>query len=142
MLQNEHFLEALKSPQYLIRVIGHGTRMLHRHPSEPLLLSKLIFLYKDRDIRALLLAHPGKASLDLLVLETHQGTDKGLAGTPVPVSSRHQSFNPNIWHRIGSAESVDDDIHTEGNSADNSDDYNDDHFHDTIIVDGEVVSAV
>jgi len=45
--------------------------MLHQDPSEPLLLYKLIFLYKDGDIHAWLLANAGKDTLDLLVLEKH-----------------------------------------------------------------------
>jgi len=116
--------------------------MLGRRPSEPLPLSELLFLYKDRDIRAWLLANLGKDPLNLLVLETRQGTDQGQAETPVHVSGRHQFFDRNIWHRIGSGESMDDDIHTEGNGTHDSDNYNNDHFNDTIIVDDKVASAL
>ena len=41
-----------------------------------------------------------------------------------------------------SAESVDDYNDTEGNGTNDSDEYNDDDFNDTIIVDNEVASAL
>jgi len=142
VLQNQHVEEPIKSLRYLIGVTGHGTSMLPPHVSQPLPRSKLIFLYKDRDIRSWLLANPGNDPLNLLVLETRQGTDEGRAETLAPGSGRHQSFDPNVWHRIGSAESVDDDIDTEGNGTYDSDDYKDEDFDDTIIVDDEVASAL
>ena len=37
---------------------------------------------------------------------------------------------------------MDDDINTDGNGTDDSDDYNDDNFDDTIIVDDKVASAL
>jgi len=77
--KNQNVEEVIKSPRYVIGAIGHGRSMLHQHPSEPLPLLKLIFLYKDRDICAWLLASPGKDALDLLVLEKREGTDKGRA---------------------------------------------------------------
>jgi len=116
--------------------------MLRRCPSEALPLSVLILLYKGADNSAWWLANSGKALLDLLVLKTCQGTDEGRAKTPAPLSGRHQSFDRNVGHRIGYAESVEDDIHTQGNDTDDRDDYNDDHVDDTIFVDDEVVSAL
>jgi len=112
--------------------------MLLRPPSQALPLSELIFLYKDRDIRAWLLANSGKDPLKLLVLETRQGTDEGQAETQAPVSSHYEFFDPNVRHRIGSAENVNDNIDTEGNATDDSDDYNDGDFYDTITVEDEV----
>jgi len=93
-------------------------------------------LYKDGDIRTWLLANLGKDPLDLLVLETRQGTDEGQAATlslfPVAINL----FDLKVWHRFGSAESVEDDIHTKGNEAtDDTDDYNDNNFDYIIIVD-------
>jgi len=121
---------------------GHGMSMLRRHLSEPLPLSELIFLYKAGDIRPWLLANPCKDPLDLLVFETGQATDECRAATRAPVSGGPQSFNHNVWHRIGSAENVNYDIDTEGNGPDNSNDYKDSNFDDTTIVDHKVVSAL
>jgi len=99
-------------------------------------------LCKDRDIGARLLAKLGKDPLNLVVLETLQGTDDGRGETLAPDSGHHQSFDPNVWNRIGSAENVNHDIDTEGNGTNDSDDYNDGDFDDNIIVDNEVVSAL
>jgi len=92
-------------------------------------------LYTDVDICAWLLANQGKDPLDLIVLEKHQGTDEGRAKRPAPVSGHHQFSHPNLWHRIGSAENVNQDIDMEGNGTDDSDNYNNRHFDDTIIID-------
>jgi len=59
----------IQYPRYLIRATGQGASPLRRRPSDPLLLSELIFLYTDDDILVWLLANPDKDPLELLVLE-------------------------------------------------------------------------
>jgi len=96
LLQNRHVEEPIKSSQYLIGATGQSTSMLDWHPWEPLPRFELILLYKDGDIRAWLLANPGKDPLNLLVQEKRQVTDEGRAETLVPVSGSHQSFDHNM----------------------------------------------
>jgi len=141
VLQNQHVEEPIRSPRYLIGATGHGASMLRRRPSEPLPLSELIFLYKDADVRAWLLANPGKDPLDLLVLEKRQRSNQGRAETPEPVSGRHPFFDRKTWDRFGSAEMEEDDYDTdETDGADDTDDDGDDgdaDFRETIIVDDD-----
>ena len=115
--------------------------MLRWRPCEPLPLSELIFLYKDADVRAWLLANPGKDPLDLLILEKCQCSNLGRAETPEPVSGRHPFFDRKTWDRFGSAEMEEDDYDTdETDGADDTDDDGDDgdaDFRETIIVDDD-----
>jgi len=72
--------------------------MLRRRPTEPLPLFKLIFLYKDRDIHAWILANPSKDPLNLLVLEKRQGTEESHSKPTAPVSGYYQFFDLHVSH--------------------------------------------
>ena len=75
-----------------------GASLLRRRPLDPLPLSELIFLYKDDDIRAWLLANPGKDLLDLLVLEARLGQDDRDV-TPAPAFGRYPFLDGKLWDR-------------------------------------------
>ena len=51
--------EAILSPRYLISATREGSNALSRDPTAPLPFRDLIFLHKDDDLRAWLLANDG-----------------------------------------------------------------------------------
>lgn len=118
VLQRQHVEEAIGYPRYLIGATGQGATSLRQKPSDPLPLSELIFLYRDDDIQAWLLANPGKDPLDLLVLESRQEQGRNRDETPAPASGRYPFFNRKVWDRWGQ---MDDN----GEEEDPSDDGND-----------------
>jgi len=89
VLKRQQMEQAIGYPRYLISATGQGASSLRLQPSDPLPLSELIFLYKDDDIWAWLLANPGKDPLDLLVLEARQGQGWNHDTTPAPLSGRY-----------------------------------------------------
>lgn len=101
VLKRQQMEQAIGYPRYLIGATGQGASSLRRRPSDPLPLSELIFLYKDDDIRAWLLANPGKDPLDLLVLEARLGQDGNRDVTPAPASGRYPFFDRKLWDRSG-----------------------------------------
>jgi len=62
--------EEIRCPRYLIGATGEGAAMLRQKPDDPLPLCQLIFLNRNDDIRAWLLANKGHDPLDLMVLES------------------------------------------------------------------------
>ena len=62
--------DAILCTRYLIGATREGSNALSLHPTAPLPLRDLIFLHKDDDLRAWLLANDGKHPLDLMVLES------------------------------------------------------------------------
>ena len=74
--------EEINSPRYLIGATGEGATRLRQDPEEPLPLRQLIFLNRDDDIRAWLLANNGHDPLDLLVLESRPEDGDDLDETP------------------------------------------------------------
>lgn len=73
---------AIETPRYLIGATADGSCALRLEPATPLPLRELIFLNRDDDIRAWLLANDGKQPLDLMVLEPR--SDRGHDGSPTP----------------------------------------------------------
>jgi len=68
VVRGQEVEEEINSPRYLIGATGEGATRLRHDPEEPLPLCQLIFLNRDDDIRACLLANNGHDPLDLLVL--------------------------------------------------------------------------
>jgi len=62
--------ETILCPRYLIGATREGSNALSLDHTAPLPLRDLIFLHKDDDLRAWLLANDGKHPLDLMVLES------------------------------------------------------------------------
>jgi len=84
IVRGQDLEEEINSPWYLIAETGEGATRLRQDPEEPLPLRQLIFLNKDDDIRAWLLANNGHDPLDLLVLESHPEDGDDLGETPEP----------------------------------------------------------
>jgi len=89
--------EEINSPRYLIGATGEGATRLRQDPEEPLPLRQLIFLNRDDDIRAWLLANNGHDPLDLLVLESRPEDGNDLDETPEPPNGRYPFFDRNVW---------------------------------------------
>jgi len=81
--------EEINSPRYLIGAMGEGATRLGQDPEEPLPLRQLIFLNRDDDLRAWLLANNGHDPLDLLVLESRPEDGDDLDETPEPPNGRY-----------------------------------------------------
>ena len=88
VLQRQHVEETIGYPRYLIEATGQRATSLRLQPSDSLSRSELIFLYRDDDIQAWLLANPGKDPLDLLFLESRQEQGRNRDETPTPASGR------------------------------------------------------
>jgi len=89
--------EEINSLQYLIGATSEGATRLRQDPDEPLLLRQLIFLNRDDDIRAWLLANSGHDPLDLLVLESRPEDGDDLYETPEPPNGRYAFFDGEVW---------------------------------------------
>jgi len=118
VLKRQQMEQAIGYRRYLIGATGQGASSLALQTSDPLPLSELIFLYKDDDIRAWLLANPGKDPIDLFVLEARQGQGGNRDTTPAPLSARYPFFNRKARDRWGQA-------HDTGEEEDYSDDEGD-----------------
>jgi len=81
--------EEINCPRYLIGVTGEGDTKLRLDPEDPLPLRQLIFLNRDNDIRAWLLANNGHDPLDLMVLESRPEDGDDLDETPEPPNGRY-----------------------------------------------------
>jgi len=91
-------------PWYLIASTREGSNALSLDPPAPLPLWDLIFLHKEDDLQAWLLAKDGKHPLDLMVLESHleeAGDDRLM---PEPIMCRHLFFDRNVWEHSRQAE--------------------------------------
>jgi len=88
--------EAILCPRYLIGATREGSNALSRDPTATLPLGDLIFLHKDDDLRAWLLANDGKHPLDLLVLESRHEEAGDDRSTPEPVRGRYPVFDRKV----------------------------------------------
>jgi len=77
--------------------MGEGATRLRQDREEPLPLRQLIFLNRDDDIRAWLLANTGHDPLDLLVLESRPEDGDDLDETPEPPNGRYPFVNRDVW---------------------------------------------
>jgi len=98
--------EVILCPRYLIGATREGSNALSLDPTAPLPLRDLIFLHKDHDLRAWLLANDGKHPLDLMVLESRLEEAGDDRSTPEPVGGRHPFFDRNVWDHSGQAEDI------------------------------------
>jgi len=98
--------EAILCPRYLIGATHEGSNALSLDRTATLPLRDLIYLHKDDDLRAWLLAHDGKHPHNLLVLELHLGEAGDDRSTPEPVGGRHPFFDRNVWDHSGKAEDI------------------------------------
>jgi len=89
--------EEINNPRYLISATGEGATRLRQDPEEPLPLRQLIFLNRDDDIRAWLLANNGHDPLDLLVLESRPEDGDDVDETPEPANGRYPFFDHDVW---------------------------------------------
>jgi len=89
--------EEISSPRYLIGATGKGTTRLRQDPEDPLPLRQLVFLNRDDEIRAWLLANNGHDPLDLLVLESRPEDCDDLDETPEPPNGRYTFFDRDVW---------------------------------------------
>jgi len=76
--------EEINCPRYLIGATGESATKLR----QDLPLRQLIFLNRDDDIRAWLLANNGHDPLDLMVLESRPEEGDNLDETPKPPNGR------------------------------------------------------
>ena len=86
--------EEINCPRYLIGATGEGATKLPQDPEDPLPLRQLIFLNRDDDIRAWLLANNGQDPLDLMVLESRPEYGDDLDEKPEPRNGREPLFRP------------------------------------------------
>jgi len=98
--------EAILCHRSLIGATREGSNALSLDPTAPLPLRDLIFLHKDDDLRAWLLANDGKHPLDLMVLESHLEEAGDDSSTPEPVGGRHPFFDRQVWDHSGQAEDI------------------------------------
>jgi len=106
VIKTQRTEEAILCPLYLIGAAREGSNALSLDPTAPLPLRDLIFLHKDDDFRAWLLANDGKHPHDLMVLESRLKEAGDDRSTPEPVGGRHPFFNPNGWDHSGLAEDI------------------------------------
>jgi len=64
--------EEIGYPRYLIRATREGAVWLRQEPEKPITLGQVIFLHRNNDIIACLLANHGQARLNLLVVESRR----------------------------------------------------------------------
>ena len=96
--------EEINCPRYLIGATGEGATKLRQDPEDPLPLRQLIFLNRDDDIRAWLLANNGHDPLDLMVLESRPEDGHDLDETPEPPNGRYPFFDRDVWDEWAGAE--------------------------------------
>ena len=96
--------EEINSPRYLIGSTGEGATRLRQDPEEPLPLRQLIFLNRDDNIPAWLLANNGHDPLDLLVLESRPEDGDDLDETPKPPNARYPFFDRDVWDESAGVE--------------------------------------
>jgi len=98
--------EGILCPRYLIGTTREGSNALSLDPTAPLPLRDLIFLHKDDDLRAWLLANDGKHPQDLMVLESRLEEARHDRSTPERIGGRHPFFDRNVGDHSGQAEDI------------------------------------
>ena len=89
VIRGQDIEDEINSPWYLIRMTSKSATRLRQDPEELLPLCQLIFLNRDEDIRAWLLANNGHDPLDLLVLESSPEDCDDLDETPESPNERY-----------------------------------------------------
>jgi len=90
--------------RYLIGATCGGATKLRHNPEDPLPMRQLIFLNRDDDIPAWLLANNGHDPLDLIVLELRPEDGDDLDETPEPPNGRYPFFDGDVWDEWAGAE--------------------------------------
>jgi len=93
-------------PRHLIGATREVSNALSLDPTAALPLQDLIFLHKDDDLRAWLLANDGKHPLDLMGLESRLDEAADDKSMPEPVGGRHPFFDCNVRDHAGQAEDI------------------------------------
>jgi len=104
LVRGQDFEEEIKCPWYLIGAMGEGGTRLHQDPEEPVPLQQLLFLNRDDDIGAWLLANNGHDPLDLTVLESRPEDGEDVDETLVPPNGRHPLVDRVVWDDSAGAE--------------------------------------
>ena len=104
VIKGQHAEEAILCPRYLISATREGSHTLSVHPRGPLPLRALIFLHKDDDLRAWLLANDGQHPLDLMVMESCNEEAGAERSTWECVGADSYLFDRNLWDHSGPAE--------------------------------------
>jgi len=89
--------EQIKCPRYLIGATGEGATRHRQDPEEPLPLPLLIYVNRDDDSRAWLLANNGHDPLDLMVLESRLEDGEDPDETPKASEGGHPFFDREVW---------------------------------------------
>jgi len=124
--------EAILCPRYLIGATREGSNPLSLDPTAPLPLRDLIFLHKDDNLPAWLLANDAKHPLDLMVRESRLEEAGDDRSTPESVGGRHPFFDRNFWDHSGQAEDIVGGI--QWDDEDDENDENDENDEDDHIV--------
>jgi len=96
--------EEIKCPQDMIGATGERATRLRQDPEDPVPLCQLVFVNRDDDIRAWLLANNGHNRLDLMVLESRPENGEYPDETPEPPDGRLPFFDCKIWDDSAGAE--------------------------------------
>jgi len=104
VVRGQDVIEEINCPRSLIGATGEGATKLGQDPKDPLPLCQLIFLNRDDDIRAWLLANNSHDPLDLMVFESRPEDGDDLDETPEPPNGRYPFFHRDIWDEWAGAE--------------------------------------
>jgi len=96
--------EEINCPRYLIRATGEGATKLGQDHEDPLPVRQLIFLNREDDIRAWLLANNGHDPLDLIVLESRPEDGDDMDETPEPPNGLYPFLDRDVWDEWAGAE--------------------------------------
>ena len=106
LIKAQRAAEVIDYPLYLIGATREGSNALSVDPRAPLPLQDLIFLNKDNELGAWLLANDSKHPLDLIVLESRHEQAGDHRSTPEPVRDKHPFLHRNVWDHSGQAEDI------------------------------------
>jgi len=96
--------EEIKCPRDMIGATGERATRLCQDPEDPLPLRQLIFMNRDNDVRAWLLANNGHDCLHLMVLESRPENGEYPDETPEPPDGRLPIFDCKVWDDLAGAE--------------------------------------
>jgi len=106
LVRGQDVEEDIKYPWYLIGATAAGTTRPRQDPKQPLPVCQLIFVNRDDDIRAWVLAHNGYDLLDLMVLESCREDGVDPNETPEPPNRRQLFFDSEVWDDLSGGEYV------------------------------------
>ena len=98
--------ETMLCARYLMGTTREGSNALSLDPTAPLHLRDLIFLHKDDDPQAWLLANDDKHPLDLMVLESRREEAEDDRSILEPIRGRQSFIDRNVYDHSGQAEDI------------------------------------